>query len=319
MKLQLVSLGDGSGKSRGRLRMWDQKTGEVEHEVDLQNVDQIFCLPVPDKAQRQSNIVVIPKDGSGEQVVFALSDAKSKDAPDDDTQVTSTVRALDSTLENARTGKQVLYPDDNEFTSAIPQSHRKGEKAYHVKAFRNAKDGYLFFLTTGILFAFKKPLFYFPFHAIESISYTSVLQRTVNLVITASDASGGQSEMEFSMLDQADFAGIDDYIKRHSLNDASMAAQRRAKIHNVNKGVKQEETNGEAANGEKQSELEKAQQEIEDAEDEEEEDYDPGDEGESEGEGSDSEAEDAEDAEVEYGDAGDEEGAEEVEHDEEGV
>ena len=36
---------------------------------------------------------------------------------------------------------QVLLPDADEFVSAVPQPHRKGEKAFHVKAFRGSKDG----------------------------------------------------------------------------------------------------------------------------------------------------------------------------------
>lgn len=110
------------------------------------------------------------------------------------------------------------------------------------------------------------------------------------------------------MLDQADFAGIDEYVKRHALNDASMAEQRRAKVHNVNK------TNG--AEVEDGTELQKAEKELErqdageefggeEDEDEEGEDYDPGSEGESEGSGSESGDEE-----------GDGEGYEEVEEEE---
>lgn len=40
-------------------------------------------------------------------------------------------------------GKRVVFPEEREFASAIPQSHRKGEKAFHVKAFRGSKDGKL--------------------------------------------------------------------------------------------------------------------------------------------------------------------------------
>ena len=103
-------------------------------------------------------------------------------------------------------------------------------------------------------------------------------------------------EHEFSMIDQADFAGIDAYVKRHGLSDASMAAQRKAKRLNIN-GVKGEEP---ADDGEDESELKKAEREAEikadDDEDDEDNDenFDPGSEGESEGSGSSSEEEDGE-------------------------
>lgn len=105
-------------------------------------------------------------------------------------------------------------------------------------------------------------------------------------------------EIEFSMIDQADFAGIDAYIKRHELQDASMADARRAKKLNINK-VRGEIKTEDGANGEEddRTELQKAEAELEDAEDEEEEDYDPGSEGESEGSGDDSDEEEGDRAE----------------------
>jgi len=115
------------------------------------------------------------------------------------------------------------------------------------------------------------------------------------------------------MIDQADFAGIDAYVKRHALNDASMAQQRRAKRYNVNAGRKNEDggegvvgngIDGKGKGGGKdgddeegdedgETELQKAERMLQDEEDEGEEDYDPS-AGESEGEGEDSEEEEGE-------------------------
>lgn len=141
-----------------------------------------------------------------------------------------------------------------------------------------------------------------------------MLQRTFNIVITTSDPANPEShsEHELSMVDQADFAPIDAYIRAHGLNDASMAAERRAKIHNVNKPTADEEAA--AANGEVQdgrSEIQKAEEAAQDAEDEEEEDYDPSG-GESEGSGEDSDEE-----EEGYEDVEGEEEEEEWDEDEE--
>jgi hypothetical protein len=130
------------------------------------------------------------------------------------------------------------------------------------------------------------------------VSYTSVLQRTFNLNILARPSGGTDEdtqELEFSMIDQADFDGIDTYIKRHGLQDASLAEARRAKKYNVNGGNKTED--GAAVEGvvEEESELQKAQQELEDLEDEDEEDYDPGSDDGSDGSGSSSEEDSDED------------------------
>ena len=92
---------------------------------------------------------------------------------------------------------------------------------------------------------------------------------------------------------QTQFAGIDAYVKRHGLQDASMAEARKAKRHTINMRRAGEPVLAE--NGEEPGELQKAEQQIQDEEDEEdalEEDYDPGSEGESEGSGTSSEEED---------------------------
>ena len=99
-------------------------------------------------------------------------------------------------------------------------------------------------------------------------------------------AEGEEEEIEFSMLDQMDFAGIDEYIKRHGLNDASLATQRRAKKYGVNDAKVKKEANGNGAattaaemegleveDGDEETELQKAERALQDEEDEMEEDY----------------------------------------------
>jgi len=302
LKLQLVA--DAADSSRREVRVLNAQSNEVEYNISNAQIEQAFCLPVPEKQQRQWNFVLFPQSGATnaegdpcEQMVFTMNETKPDDASsstrataEGDTYVSVTEPELNALLQPY--GKRIVRPTDAEFSSSIPQSHRKGEKAYHIKAHKGSKDGYLFLLSNGVVFGFKKPLAFFPFSAIESISYTSVLQRTFNLVIAATEGDSLETkETEFSMIDQADFAGIDDYVKRHGLNDASMAADRRAKAYNVNKKV---DANGTAvADGEEESELAKAEQTLQDEEDEQEEDYEASG-GESDGEGEYSEEEDGE-------------------------
>lgn len=215
---------------------------------------------------------------------------------------------------------KIVEADEKLFHSVQRQPQRPNEKAVHVKAFRGSKDGYLFFLPTGIVWGFKKPLLFLPHERIAAVSYTSVLQRTFNLAVEVDVRVEGQEEegaeeFEFSMLDQEDFAGIDEFVKRHGLQDKSMAEQRKAKRLNVNV-VKDEQ--GNVVGNVEAGELEKAAGEVDqpDEEDEEEEDYDPGSEGESEGEGSSSSEEEEEHGE----DGGDvEEGDDEGDGDEDGL
>lgn len=273
----------------------------------------MVCLPVPEKAQSQYNFCVfadIPGDSASNQILWTVPDAAPKDGVyvgGPSAQPGDTYRTLLTSLINVALktyNKRVIEPQSQEFASQIIQAHRKGETAFHIKAFRGSKDGYLFLLSSGIIWGFKKPLEYFAFDSIDSVSYTSVLQRTFNLNIairTSEDAN--IQEFEFSMIDQADFAGIDDYIKRHQLQDASMAEQRRAKKLNIN-GIKGAEV-AEGTDDQEEGELEKARreaEEIEDEEEEEDENFDPGSEGESEGSGESSEEDGGEGDDVEGGD-----------------
>lgn len=228
-----------------------------------------------------------------------------------DTYTTLFHWAINKCLQATGNEVQIVGADPAKFHSMIRQPHRPKEQAVHVKAFRGSKDGYLFFLENGILWAFKKPLMFIPLDRIASVSYTSVLQRTFNMVVeifTGENVDGEDEteEIEFSMLDQEDYGGINsDYIARHKLQDRSMADQRKAKkeLLENSKGKKGEEgengENGAGGDGDL-TELERAQkeaeQQLQDDEDEDEEDYDPGSDGDSEGSGTSSEEDDDDDA-----------------------
>ena len=119
--------------------------------------EQVFCLPVPEKAQRQWNFVIFANETidlktgerapDAEQIVWtmpetAAANIKAADGFEPlpvDTYVTSTIRSINTCIKSH--GKGVIIPTEQEFASAIPQSHRKGEPAHHVKAHKGSKDG----------------------------------------------------------------------------------------------------------------------------------------------------------------------------------
>jgi hypothetical protein len=291
---------------------------------------------VPEKAQVQHNYILFPRHSlvppskpspdappTPEPLVFTIPstapkpgtisgrDAAAASVVSDDYR-TLFDWALTARLRAAPNPVPIERADEKLFHSTQRQAHRPDEKAVHVNAFRGSKDGYLFFLPSGILWAFKKPLLFLPHERIVAVSYTSVLQRTFDLCIEV-DAEGDAAgqEIEFAMLDQEDFGGIDSFVKRHGLQDRSMAEQRKAKKANVNV-VKDEE--GNVVGNLEAGELQRAglgDGQEEDEEDEEEEDYDPGSAGESEGEGTSS-------SEEEDGEGGEGGGDEDEEDEEEG-
>jgi hypothetical protein len=61
---------------------------------------------------------------------------------------------------------RLIQPGEDEFVSATPEAHRKGDKAYHVKAFRGSKDGmhYSFTTQTSMLTANRIPVFSVHWH-----------------------------------------------------------------------------------------------------------------------------------------------------------
>ncbi|KAJ4288885.1 hypothetical protein N0V88_007218 [Collariella sp. IMI 366227] len=295
------------------------------------DIEHAFYLPVPDKSQAQYNYVLFPRDsylptakqaGSNpsdkqqplEPLVFTVPatapkpgsiagpSAKTAEAVSD-TYSTLFHWALTTSMRSAGNHScQLVASDPKIFQSVARQPHRPNEKAVHVKAFRGSKDAYLFFLPTGILWGFKKPLLFLPLDRIVAVSYTNVLRTTFNMVVELDTDGLGEGntiekEIEFGMMDQEDYQGIDQtYVRRHGLADRSMADQRKAKrelAENNKKPAAGDEDVPEEADADGLMELERAQREAEqvlqDEEDELEEDYDPGSEGDSEGSGSSSE------------------------------
>ena len=158
-KLKLHFVRDVEDNRRQEVRLQNPATTVADYTLPADQIDQVFCLPVPEKPKRQWNFVLFPKPGAKtvegkacEQIVFWMDEVKLKPEHRDgradglvvgenDTFVTVTEQALNSLLQPQ--GKNVVIASEKEFASSIPQPHRKGEKAYHVKAYRGSKDGML--------------------------------------------------------------------------------------------------------------------------------------------------------------------------------
>ncbi|KAI1305452.1 hypothetical protein F5Y03DRAFT_152181 [Xylaria venustula] len=311
------------------------------------SIEYAFFLPVPEKAQVQHNYVLLPQNSyfpapaaeatAVEPLVFTIPATAPKPGaiggPNaaaasavSDSYSTLFHWAINKCLQAAGKQVQITAADPSKFHSVIRQSHRPKEQAVHVKAFRGSKDGFIFFLENGILWGFKKPLAFLPLDKIAAVSYTNVLQRTFNIAVEFFTGEGrgeeGTDEIEFAMIDQEDYNGInEDYIMRHNLQDRSMADQRKAKqelLENA-KGKKSggdgEQDGNNAVGEDGMTELQRAQLEAEkqlqDDEDEDEEDYDPGSDGESEGSGTSSEEDDDDDDDDDAGEDDDQDEAEE--------
>ncbi|KAI0422561.1 hypothetical protein F5X98DRAFT_156438 [Xylaria grammica] len=308
------------------------------------SIEYAFFLPVPEKSQVQHNYVLLPRNSyfpsqtaasPVDPLVFTIPATAPKPGsiggPNSnaasavsDSYQTLFHWAINKCLQAGGKQVQITTADPSKFHSVIRQSHRPKEQAVHVKAFRGSKDGFLFFLETGVLWGFKKPLMFLPLDKIAAISYTNVLQRTFNMVVEIYTSEGGDEEateeIEFAMLDQEDYNGINEnYVTRHKLQDRSLADQRKAKrelIENIKskKGAAEGEQDVNGGVGEEgMTQLQRAQleaeQQLQDEEDEDEEDYDPGSEDDSDGSGTSSDDDDDDDDDDEAGEDDDEDEA----------
>ena len=155
-KLKLQFITDDINILKRQIRLLNQATNAVEYTLRGEDIEALFCLPVPEKTQRQQCFLVFPRPGSqsydgtpAEPLVWTMNETKgsadvvsvstSLDGSEDDTFVDITRRELDHHV--ACLSQKLILPSEREFASEIPQTHRKGEKAFHTKAFRGSKEG----------------------------------------------------------------------------------------------------------------------------------------------------------------------------------
>ena len=86
-KLKLQFVAEQSDSRRREVRLLNAQTNDVEYTISNAQIEQIFCLPVPEKQQRQSSFVIIPQAGAigpdgtpCEQMVFTMNETKPDDA-----------------------------------------------------------------------------------------------------------------------------------------------------------------------------------------------------------------------------------------------
>lgn len=236
----------------GSIEVSQPGDGKLVVEVPFSDMTIIAILPVPEKAAKMYNFCIFRK--SEDAVVFTIPDTAPTNAAAGDLSLK--LKAPEATYKSAITtvlrnkvpkssGLQITEPSLSDFTSANPQPHRKTEPATHVVAHRGSKEGYLFFLPTGFVYGFKRPLLYIPLERVASVTYNDILQRTFNLTVTTTttrretgppegSSSSDTVDIEFSMIDIAEHDRVDKYVRKYGLNDASLSESRKARMTNTN-------------------------------------------------------------------------------------
>ena len=104
-----------------------------------------------------------------------------------------------------------------------------------VECHKGARDGNLIFLEQNehnpayLIFAFKKPILVFRLSKVLRASYTSIAKHTFTLNVVVLNDRDEERLLEFSMIDQAYFQIIDNFIRLHGISDDSFNDDNREK------------------------------------------------------------------------------------------
>ncbi|GAN06793.1 negative regulator of DNA transposition [Mucor ambiguus] len=244
--------------TRTRLILFNPKLNAIEVQYNLDDLSQLggACVPSPDKAVKSYTYTLFLK--TEDVIVFNTQDKVNVTLkkPDTEDQILETNKhEVISQLITEHARVPITQPSKEYFRSTgVSSTTGKLEDRSHVIGYLKAKDGFLFFLPTGILFGFKKPTLFFPISSLASTVITNITQRTFDLTLTLRPESkilgsagfrttkeGDDDTVQFSMIEQSEYGGIEAYTKKLNINDHSMAEERKA----ASKGDEQNESTGE--------------------------------------------------------------------------
>lgn len=227
------------------LLLYNSKTDTIEHQYNYNDLSPLggACVPTPDKAVKSFTYVVFLK--TDDCIVFSTQDKgdvtlRKPNAPDETLSVDKHQKIAQ--LFTSHTRVPLTQPNKDYFRSTgVSSSTGKVEDRSHVVAYLKAKDGFLFFLPTGILFGFKKPTLFFPIAHLASNVITNITQRTFDLTLTLKPGchvlgtagfrttkEGDDNTVQFSMIEQSEYGGIEAYAMKLEINNQSMAEERKA-------------------------------------------------------------------------------------------
>ncbi|SMN19786.1 similar to Saccharomyces cerevisiae YNL206C RTT106 Histone chaperone, involved in regulation of chromatin structure in both transcribed and silenced chromosomal regions [Maudiozyma saulgeensis] len=204
------------------------KNGKSEFSIkDLKtNIKMATFLPVPEK----------------KNIVYLFLECRSSSNPNQQEPILMTLNRTTTLEQFCKMG--ILPNNENDFKKCkdymrkqailtgfriidpFSNNNTQGQlKSFHVECHRGTKEGTLYFLPDHILFGFKKPILLFQSTDIASITYSSITRLTFNMTLITND----EQKFEFSMIDQAEYATIDEYVKVKQVTDKSMSEELKAK------------------------------------------------------------------------------------------
>ncbi|KAI9482675.1 MAG: hypothetical protein EXX96DRAFT_518419 [Benjaminiella poitrasii] len=232
------------------LLLYNNKTNTAEFQFPIKKFSHLggTCVPTPDKAVKTFTYTLFLNATDEQQrdcLVFTTqekTDVVVKKVDAEQQVLTSDQKhEIISELLAEYTGVPIAQPSKDYFRSTGSDNNKPGENRAHVMAYHKAKDGFLFFLPTGILFGFKKPTIFVPVSSLASTVIMSVTNRTFDFMLKIrpeavllgssgfkATKEGDEETIQFSMIEQAEYEGIEAYTKKLNINDHSLAEERKA-------------------------------------------------------------------------------------------
>ena len=104
---------------------------------------------MPEKNQKQYNFCLLPESEvvGGNPIIWTINHGPLKSYKIETDELKAAAPGPENVLEDAlnfvlkASEKKLILPNEKEFASALRESHRKNDIAYHVKAFRGSKEG----------------------------------------------------------------------------------------------------------------------------------------------------------------------------------
>lgn len=150
LHLGILEHGSAGGKSSFSIQLRNPATNQVESTYSLDSYAYALRLPVPEKNQKQYNFCLLAapeRATTTEPIIWTVNHGPLKSYKIESPELRTAAPGPDDVLENTlnfclqRSGIQLTLPSEKEFASAVRESHRKNDVAYHVKAFRGSKEG----------------------------------------------------------------------------------------------------------------------------------------------------------------------------------
>ncbi|KAJ3047571.1 hypothetical protein HK097_011422, partial [Rhizophlyctis rosea] len=176
------------------------KGGSTEFTITKTSLKHLLCLPTPNKTKPHYTICLLSD--NGEHLIFGFDDKGSNLRLLDQTDKSSVV--LDKSVsakEKITAALGTLLKRGAAWEEPDKRLYAKcGKKYPFLSCYVKAKEGHLYFLTTGLFFGYKKPIIHIPHEDLCKLDIMGVTGRTFNFVL---ETNNGESH-EFAMIEAAD-------------------------------------------------------------------------------------------------------------------